>query len=219
MRIDQNGENIVPFSGVRTDMKFPAVSEIRAYWEALRNGRMVPLRSEIDPRGIERALEYAFILERIAPGVTRFRLAGMHLGELMGMEVRGMPLTTFFVPEARAAIGEIVEDVFRQPQIAELTLAAETGFGKPPLQAKLIVLPLQSDLGDITRAIGCLSCDGATGRAPRRFAIMHSCLTAITPWRSSAATLPARGFAETPLPFAPASQTARSHLRLVKTDR
>ena len=61
----------------------------------------MPRRAEIDPRGIENALEYAFILERIAPGMARIRLAGIHLSDLMGMEVRGMPLTSF-IDAARA---------------------------------------------------------------------------------------------------------------------
>ena len=55
------------------------MAQMRAYWEGLRADRLVPQRAEVDPRGIERALEYAFILDRIAPGIGRFRLAGMHL--------------------------------------------------------------------------------------------------------------------------------------------
>ena len=37
----------------------------------------------------------------MAPSVARFRLAGAHLSELMGMEVRGMPMTALFLPDAR----------------------------------------------------------------------------------------------------------------------
>ncbi|MEZ5686504.1 MAG: PAS domain-containing protein [Paracoccaceae bacterium] len=51
-------------------------AELRAYWEGLRQGRQaVPSRAEVDPRGIDRALEYSFILERVAPGMGRFRLS------------------------------------------------------------------------------------------------------------------------------------------------
>ncbi len=149
------------------------VAEMRAYWEALRRGRLVPARSDVDPRGIERALEYAFIIERVAPGMGRFRLAGMHLNDLMGMEVRGMPLTAMFTPEGRRRIAEVTEAMFQDPAIVELTLRAETGIGKPPLNARLLLLPLKSDLGDITRALGCLVAEGeAIGRTPRRFEVM-----------------------------------------------
>lgn len=220
MQIGEDRDNVVPFSGVRADMRFPAVSEVRAYWEALRNGRAVPLRSEIDPRGIERALEHAFILERIAPQVARFRLAGMHLADLMGMEVRGMPLTTLFVPAARARLGALVEDVFRQPQIAELTLLAETGPGRPPMEAKAIFLPLRSDLGDISRAIGCLSATGAIGRAPRRFDITEAGTTPVTGGDAIRRVRPAfaPGFAEASDTFDPPPKVDRGHLRLVWTD-
>lgn len=219
MQFDQDRGNIVPFAGARKDMRFPAMSEVRAYWEALRNGRLVPLRSEIDPRGIERALEYAFILEKVAPRVTRFRLAGMHLTDLMGMEVRGMPLTALFTPEARVQVAAMTEAVFATPQIAELSLSAETGFGKPAMDAHLLILPLRSDLGDINRALGCLVADGHIGRAPRRFTVTDVRLAAIaeglTPGRMAPAT--SQGFNENQKSFVPPAAEHR-HLRLVKTD-
>ena len=203
----QDKGNVVALSGFRKDMKFPALSEVKAYWEALRNGRQVPMRSEIDPRGIERALEHAFILERVAPQVARFRLAGMHLTDLMGMEVRGMPTTALFTPTARARAAEAVEDVFARPAVTELVLGAETGFGKPPLEARMLFLPLQSDLGDISRA-------------PRRFDILDVVSSPVA-WtgRASAASQATPGLAEEQRPFAVAPTISRSHLRLVKTDR
>lgn len=220
MLIDQSGDNVVSFSGVRRDMKFPAISEVRAYWEALRNGCLVPMRSEIDPRGIERALEQAFILERVAPKVARFRLAGMHLTDLMGMEVRGMPVTSFFTAAARVRVAEAVEQVFASPAAAELGLMAETGFGKPTLEARMLILPLQSDLGDVSRALGCLIADGRIGRAPRRFEIVEATVTALA--GSPVMQRPARtapGFAEPQCPYSAPPKGHRSHLRLVKSDR
>ncbi|MDV7269755.1 PAS domain-containing protein [Thioclava sp. A2] len=154
-------------------------NEMRAYWEALRGGRLVPSRADVDPRGIDRALECAFILERVAPGMGRFRLAGMHLNDLMGMEVRGMPLTAFFAPVGRKQIAEIIEAMFQQPAIVEIDLRAETAIGKPELKAKLLILPLKSDLGDVTRALGCLVAEGDIGRTPRRFEVVASTVTPI----------------------------------------
>lgn len=147
------------------------LNELRAYWEALRGGRLVPARADVDPRGIERALEYAFILERVAPGMGRFRLSGMHLNDLMGMEVRGMPMTAMFTASARQRIAELTETMFLDPAVVEVTLRAEAGIGKPPLSARLLMLPLTSDLGDVSRALGCLISEGEIGRAPRRFEI------------------------------------------------
>ena len=220
MQMGQDKGNVVALSGFRKDMKFPALSEVKAYWEALRNGRQVPMRSEVDPRGIERALEHAFILERIAPQVARFRLSGMHLTDLMGMEVRGMPTTALFTPTARARAAEAVEEVFARPAVTELVLGAETGFGKPPLEARMLLLPLQSDLGDISRALGCLVAEGHIGRAPRRFDILDVVSSPVA-WsgRASAASQATPGLAEDQRPFAVAPTVSRGHLRLVKTDR
>lgn len=146
--------------------------QLRGYWEGLRRGRDVPARAEIDPRGIDGALEYAFILERVAPGMGRFRLSGMHLTDLMGMEVRGMPLTALFTPEARRRVADATEAVFQGPAVAELMLTAEAGIGKPPLTARLLLLPMKSDMGDVTRILGCLVAEGAgIGRTPRRFLV------------------------------------------------
>ncbi|MGO4855197.1 PAS domain-containing protein [Phaeovulum sp. W22_SRMD_FR3] len=170
---------VVSMAGFERAAQNRVVEEVRAYWEGLRRGRPVPSRAEVDPRGIERALEFAFILERVAPGMARFRLAGMHLNDLMGMEVRGMPLTAFFAPAGRKQVAEVLESMFQEPAIAELTLTAEGGIGKPALTARLLILPLKSDLGDVTRALGCLVSDGEIGRSPRRFEVTHVHLTPV----------------------------------------
>ena len=65
------------------------IEMIRAYWEGLRPEEGLPSRAQIDPRGMAGALSGAFMIERIAPGVGRLRIAGMQLVDLMGMEVRG----------------------------------------------------------------------------------------------------------------------------------
>jgi len=214
------------------DKRFQVTSELRGYWEGLRAGRGVPLRAAVDPRGIDRALEYAFIVERIAPSIARFRLAGMHLSELMGMEVRGMPITAFFTPKARARVAARLEAVFQGPEVAELALVGEGGFGKPELQARMLILPLKSDLGDVTRALGCLVADGQIGRAPRRFDVVADSVTRIE-GVSQATRERAAGFAEAGQAFraAPLSSPAatprieaatpeqrRAMLRLVRSD-
>ena len=167
------------------------VAQMRAYWEGLRAGREVPARADIDPRGLENALEYAFILERVAPGMGRFRLAGMHLNDLMGMEIRGMPLTAMFTPEGRKRVADATEAVFQGPAIAELVLTAEAGIGKPPMTARLLLLPMTSDMGDVTRILGCLVGEGqGIGRTPRRFLVEAVQVQPITPCGHAAASLP-----------------------------
>lgn len=218
------GENVVAMSKFQQDNRFAAVQEVAAYWEALRDGRVMPKRSEIDPRGIEGALEYAFILERIAPGIARMRVAGSHLLDLMGMEVRGMPITSFFTPVGRNALNLIMEEVFEEPAVADLALTGERAVGKPPLEARMILLPMTSDLGDTSRILGCLVAKGDIGRHPRRFEIVNTKMRVLgakeerfapTRPKTLKATDPVAGFAE---PKPKLTRKTTSHLRLVKGD-
>ena len=233
--VTTKGGNVIDMAGYRGDRGFRAMRQVEAYWDGLRRGRDVPTRSDIDPRGIENALEYAFILEKIAPGLARIRIAGMHLSEVMGMEVRGMPITSFVRPEGRNAFSETMENVTTRPAVARLQLSAETGIGKPALEARMLLLPLRSDFGDISRVLGCFESLGQTGRAPRRFDVLRTELIELsgasptlsrtarqTPLRPARPA--AEGFAEPSAPFArpSASGAARrkwpSYLKLVKSD-
>ncbi|QPM89740.1 PAS domain-containing protein [Pseudooceanicola algae] len=172
---DGGGEHsVISFSGFMNAAKFHAINEVEAYWEAIRAGRLVPRRADIDPRGIERALEYAFILERVAPGIARLRIAGSHLSDLMGMEVRGMPISAFVTPASRNKIGDVLEQVFESPAKATVDLYSESAIGKPEISARLVLLPMKSDLGDISRALGCFATVGEIGRTPRRFEVVDT---------------------------------------------
>lgn len=236
MRMDRNApfsgqdSNVIVMSRHRTDARFPHIATVEAYWHALRGQRPMPRRSEVDPRGIENALEYAFILEQIAPGVGRLRIAGSHLSDLLGMEVRGMPLSAFFMPEARDDLAACMEKVCAAPTIATLTLEAEPGIGKPVLEARLLLLPLSDEGGEVNRILGCFDTSGSIGRAPRRFAIRSRRLTQITghdvarDWHRPKVTEPAlaplRGFSEGQTPFDGAKRPTSStpvirNLRLV----
>lgn len=164
-------DNVVELGPLRQQALFPALSRIESYWEGLRNGRLMPARGEVDPRGIADSLEYAFVLEKIAPGLGRLRLAGMHLGDLMAMEVRGMPLTAMFLPEARRELQKAQEAVLGQPAALRLTLAADSGLGRAPLTGQMLLLPLRDDYGAPTRVLGGLQTRGEIGRGPRRFRI------------------------------------------------
>ncbi|NDR54863.1 PAS domain-containing protein [Pseudoruegeria sp. M32A2M] len=232
------GRNVVSLEGAGGEaMRFPVLQDVENYWDSLRGDRQVPKRAELDPRRIQSALSTSFILERLAPGIARFRLAGSHLNELMGMEVRGMPLTCFFLPESRKRVSNSLEQVFDAPAKAWLTLAGDRGIGKPPLDACLLLLPLRGDTGDINRALGCLSTMGPLGRAPRRFDIRSTAVTPILsdgslqvpetipnewPARKETARFEPLGLAEPMRGFRPSPhrppRTERPHLYLVKTE-
>ena len=147
------------------------LAAFEAYWASKCAAGDIPRRSQIDPRGIEGVLSNAFVAERIAPGMARLRIAGMHLSDVMGMEVRAMPLSCLIVPAERDRFADALVDLFDRPAKIGMTLEAEGGFGRPALTGRMLLLPLRSDLGDISRALGCLVTQGPIGRTPRRFRI------------------------------------------------
>ncbi|SEM08040.1 PAS domain-containing protein [Roseovarius azorensis] len=154
------------------DRQVAHLRAFRAYWESLRKGHDLPRRSDIDPRRIEPLLHNAFVVERIAPGATRLRVAGTHLGDLMGMEVRGMPLSCLVAPDGRDDFALRLVELFDAPAALRLDLRSPGGLGRPEMTGTLILLPLRSDLGDVSRALGCLVTRGGIGRPSRRFGIV-----------------------------------------------
>ena len=186
------------------------------YWESMRRGGDVPHRSEIDPRGIEALLENALIMEKVAPGLARLRIAGTHLSDLMGMEVRGMPISAFIEPGNRIVLADALTELFERPAQVRLSLHAKARLGAPEIKGQLMLLPLRSDLGDVSRALGCLITEGRLGRTPHRFAITH---TRITSLKIPSQQEVAHAMAEAPAPFEPEPGlrgSERPYLRLVR---
>ena len=183
-------------------MAYALPAEVEAYWRARRGERLMPLRSEIDPAGFTAALDHAFILERTGPARTRLRLAGLWLTDAMGMEVRGMPGTSLFEPAARADVAAAIERVFSGPSILRIVLGSASG-----ARGSMVLLPLRSDLGDVSRALGCVGTPARPDLARARLTI---------------AAMEHEPLVPEPAPFelaeeqAPYHPPAAGHLRLVK---
>ena len=211
----KSGE-VISLSRGRDAAKDTHLSTMIKYWHSMRKLGDVPRRSDIGPRGIEPLLENALIAERIAPGLARLRIAGSHLTDLMGMEVRGMPISAFVEPDSRDQLADLLTELFERPAIIDLHLQATASRGRRALAGRLLLMPLRSDLGDISRALGCLITQGAPGRAPCRFRISSS---HITPVELPGSGQLASGFAEAPAPFGPdvpPHPGERPYLRLIK---
>ncbi len=228
---DDGAGEVVNLSTFRSNMRFPIINEVEAYWEGLRDGRPLPRRSELDPRGLERALDRVFVLERVAQGVVRFRLAGQFLHGLMGMDVRGIPLSAMFVADARDALSHRIFELFDGPHVVRLTLIAAPGLARPGMDGEMVLLPLCDEDGSVNRALGCLATEGTAGRAPRRFRLASARTRALNGVagrpddRPSPAPVFAPGLAEAATPFGmaerdPEKETRprrRPALRLVKS--
>lgn len=221
-RIWDGRENLVVLKGAAVPAQF---GQLEGYWQALRPADgALPRRADFDPRGIADLLDCTLLLERIAPGQVRIRLAGMALCDLMGMDLRGMPLSALMLPEARPALSAHLDQVFGAPAIGAFRLEGERGMMRAPLSAELLVLPMLGQSGQPDRALACLVTEGKPGRAPRRFALVQGGSRPIAglPDTGAARPTPAprrepvvQGMAEAPAPFEPPAK-GRPYLRLVK---
>lgn len=215
MNIEPPMGQVVAFVPKRQCASSLALTAIRSYWESLREGAAPPRRSRIDARGIESALEFAFILERVPQGLARLRLAGQHLCDLAGMELRGMPLTSLIRTADRTLCHDATERAFSGPAIIEMQLVdAGLNRGLNGGTARLLILPLSDDQGAVSRALGALVHAGPHPQAPACYEILSQRRIALrapaNPWTNLAT-----GMAEAQAPF---QGPGRSHLQVVRMD-
>jgi hypothetical protein len=140
---------------------FAGPSQVRAYWEGLRQNGRLPDRAQLDPRGFGGVLDRVFLAEPIGRGLVQVRISGSALCEAAGMDLRGLPLSCLFSSEARPALAEALEQVSDGIALAEFDLGASRG-GLGTL-ARLVLLPL-TDGADRRLVLGCLGhADGLLG--------------------------------------------------------
>ncbi|TDE38500.1 PAS domain-containing protein [Antarcticimicrobium sediminis] len=231
-------KKVVVLDRFRSGRSLSPLRQAEAYWLALCGETGVPRRSQIDPRALGNILEHSFILERVSRRAARFRLAGDHLTALAGMDLRGTPFTALFADEARAEAGAILQRVFTAPAVAELRLQTSLSARAPALEARMLLLPLATEDGDVARALGVLVADTTLRAPPVRFDIANRLLRPVATAPQAPAQAPVQtedpGQAEDPpkplaLTISPASRStdgfaeARTalegqppHLRLIK---
>ena len=212
-------DKVVVLDRFRSGRGLSPLRQAEAYWLALSENGAVPRRSRIDPRAISNILAHCFILQRIERRSARFRLAGDRLNDLAGMDLRGAPFSALFGSDSRAEAGAILHRVFSGPSIAELRLDRPASPEGRLIEARMLLLPLATDAGDVARALGVLVTDADRVRPPVRFDISNKLLRPVA--RSNAAPAPPdpkpapqtrAGFAEDgPAPLSPPP-----YLRLVK---
>lgn len=148
-----------------------ALQSLEKYWQALRHAQRIPSRNDIEPRQIDEALPHAFILQRVAPGVARMRVAGQYLHDLLKMDARGMPISTFFAPAARDEIAKLIEAAFTVPAIVAVPLVSKGNLVRHEVTGTMLLLPLRDTKGQTSRILGALVTEGVPGNRPRRFQI------------------------------------------------
>ena len=176
----------------------PILQSLETYWRALRHAQRIPSRNDIEPQQIDDALPHAFILQRVAPGVARMRVAGQQLHDLLKMDARGMPISTFFVPEARDEVAGLVESAFASPAIVAIQVVSPGSMLRQEVTGTMLLLPLRDAKGDTTRILGALITDGPRGNRPRRFEIAKGVPVRHEPQAPQLASVPAIPRPETP---------------------
>jgi len=207
-------------------MRFGGLSEIRAYWEALRQpDQPLPARAAFDPRGIERALPQAFLAARGADRAMQMRLAGQEVCAVAGLPgLRGLSPELLMQAGDRAALARLFDEVLDGPALAEIDLAHTPPAGGDTLPARMVLLPLADRTGRAGVVLGGLA-------MPRRPALPGPALltlravrmTRLEPGAEGAVAdkAPApqpQGLAEAPAIYAAQALAGpgRRHLRVVK---
>ncbi|NRB02096.1 MAG: PAS domain-containing protein [Rhodobacteraceae bacterium] len=175
-----------------------AMAQVEGYWQALTLAGHLPQRKDLKPSALDGALEHVSILERIDTGIFRMRFAGRHISDLMGMEVRGMPLSALIRPGERELLSDALENVRTHHTPTRLKLRAGT------LRGELLVLPLSPDDRNQDHLLACLISDEPAGLAPCRFEIRDVLVDRARPQNLGSTTTdpkaparqPASGFAE-----------------------
>lgn len=215
------------------EMKHSGTRQLFEYWSDLRGGRAAPYKSEVTARGVGRILaSNTFILENLADGARRFRLAGSGLHDIFGLELRGMSALAIIQQESRARMQSLMDDCLAAPAICVLTCRAEL-LGGDALTLEIFLAPLRSDFGQMNRILGAAHVmDGAQTPiecAPRRCSITDAKTLAFSGPATPETYAPLPGFAEPAQDFdfqrpglsaieggARTGEPRRGHLKVVK---
>ena len=149
----------------------PVLLQLETYWRTLRHAQHVPSRSALDPNKIDAALPFAFILQRVAPGTARFRVAGQRVHDHLKMDARGMPFSTLFQGPSRDGISDLLEEAFGEPAIIGVPLISHGTLIRPTVHGAMILLPMQDSHGTTNRLLGALITPDNTPARARRFEI------------------------------------------------
>ncbi len=163
--------NIVNLSGRRKAKADPARAAVEAHWRAIGGETGLPSRDDLDPSHMVEALDRLLLIERIAPRQARIRIAGQRVGDLLGMDLRGMPLSCLISPPSRAWLGESLEGLFDGPNMVELGLAGPRSALRGRFGAELLMLPLTDREGAVSRALCYAALPAHLPAAPLRLEI------------------------------------------------
>lgn len=155
---------------------------LKRHWHSLRQGgASLPRRDAITPRAIAGMLDHVLMAERRPGGAVLLRYAGMAVNAVHGQDLTGRPLSALFEIGMRDQLLEALELAFSGSRTLDMELHSERGLTRPPLMARLTLLPLAGVGSEGVTLIGCLDLDGPPILPPRRFRIERVLGVPLTP--------------------------------------
>jgi hypothetical protein len=123
------------------------------YWNGVRAGRLAPRRLEIEPASIAPLLADTFMLERVHDDSFQYRLAGTHVCDTFGGELRGQGFLQDFHENDRAALGRAIRDLTDRGAVVRLATLGISD-ARHTLDIETILLPLAHAGDSISRILG-----------------------------------------------------------------
>ncbi|WP_029058754.1 PAS domain-containing protein [Stappia stellulata] len=134
-------------------MKHPVTQRLYDYWDALRDGRPAPDRSEIEPGSIRSILGDTFILELVDPQTYRFRLAGTRLCALHCRELKNRNILRGWSEEDHEALATLLAAITEDAAAAVVGLSGFTERGQS-VDMEMVLLPLHIPGEGCNRVLG-----------------------------------------------------------------
>ena len=150
------------------DMRHKTSKTLFDYWNVVRGEHLAPRRFEIEPAKISAILSSTFMLERLDPSTSRYRLAGTAVCNIFGVELRASNFLDGWPPEDRLSLTRRLSVLSGQGAVELIHLeAAPAGRASAPFE--LLLLPLRHTGEEIDRILGsfaALDCPSWLGHVP-----------------------------------------------------
>lgn len=136
-------------------MKHFISQKLYSYWNTLRGTRFAPRRLEIDPGCIGSVLPETFILERLRNDFYTYRLAGSHVCQLFGKELRGQSFLSGWTDKDVKTLLSRLNAISVQGGAALFAIEFDNIF-RETLLAEMLLLPLLNTEVFADRYLGSL---------------------------------------------------------------
>lgn len=160
------------------------------YWNALPMIDGVPARDDIDPRGLQGALDHIALIDHIGKGNAQIRVAGQKWDATFKSDLIGLPLSVLFASEARLQLAQIILDLIGLPSKVSFSIETAQHHGNGSDLGHITFYPLRDMTGQVSQGIGVLSPVGAVDSKTDKAIITRYQSQAVTDQKEGSALKP-----------------------------